>query len=148
MSDLYRNIRNTRLTKDITQEEPAAKTGCKFKSSIAKKESGTSDIPQSKINAFAETLSVPVSDLMSQNLPDGMEPPNVTDDVVTFPVITDSWPDEQRTASPNAEEPGRPKSLAEQEKRLLDLFKRVPEDRRGLVLEMIRDAIGVWDLPR
>lgn len=64
MSDLYQNIRSIRISKGMTQEELAEKMGYKSKSTIAKIESGVNDIPQSKIKAFAEALSVSISDLM------------------------------------------------------------------------------------
>ena len=64
MADLYRNIRNLRIARGMTQEELAEKMGYKSKSTIAKIESGINDIPQSKIKAFADALSVSISDLL------------------------------------------------------------------------------------
>ena len=64
MADLYRNIRNLRIARCMTQEERAEKMGYKSKSTIAKIESGINDIPQSKIKAFADALSVSISDLL------------------------------------------------------------------------------------
>ena len=89
MSDLYRNIRNIRISRGITQEALAEKMGYKSKSTIAKIESGINDIPQSKIKAFADALSVTVGDLMGIDSPDGLSAPTTTDNVVSFPVIGD-----------------------------------------------------------
>lgn len=89
MSDLYRNIRNIRISRGITQEALAEKMGYKSKSTIAKIESGVNDIPQSKIKAFADALSVTVGDLMGIDSPDGLSAPTTTDNVVSFPVIGD-----------------------------------------------------------
>ncbi len=87
MVDIYRNIRNIREARGMTQEQLAAKMGYKSKSTIAKIESGVNDIPQSKIKAFANALSVSISDLMGLDPHDDMPAPITTEDTVTFPVI-------------------------------------------------------------
>lgn len=55
---LYENIKNRRLALGLTQKELADRLGYKSTSTIAKIESGTNDIPQSKIVAFAKALGV------------------------------------------------------------------------------------------
>lgn len=54
----------------------------------------------------------------------------------TTPAHLMGWNDEEENLSP--EEP----ALSEGEKILLDLFRRVPEDKQELVLQMIRVALG------
>lgn len=92
MSELYSNIRKFRLLRGLTQDDLAERMGYKSKSTIAKIESGKNDIPQSKIKAFADALSVTVGDLMGWDEPnksyyDKYPSPNATEDYVTFPVI-------------------------------------------------------------
>ena len=64
MSELYKNIRKFRLLRGLTQNDLAKMMGYRSKSTIAKIESGKNDIPQSKIKAFADVLSVSVGDLL------------------------------------------------------------------------------------
>ena len=64
MSDLYKNIKLKRESLGLTQEELAKKLGYKTRSSINKIESGLSDIPQSKIAAFAKALNTTPAELM------------------------------------------------------------------------------------
>ena len=54
----------------------------------------------------------------------------------TTPAHLMGWNDEEENLSP--EEP----QLSEGEKMMLDLFRRVPEDKQALVLQMIRVALG------
>lgn len=54
MIDLYRNIKQLREDKGLSQDELAKKTGYTSRSSIAKIEKGEVDLPRSKIIAFAE----------------------------------------------------------------------------------------------
>ena len=54
----------------------------------------------------------------------------------TTPADLMGWNEEDKSASPS--EP----NLTEGEKVLLDLFRRVPEDKQQLVLQMIRVALG------
>ena len=61
---LYENIKNRRLELKMTQTELAEKTGYTDKSSIAKIEKGSVDIPISKINEFAKALKTTPGDLM------------------------------------------------------------------------------------
>ena len=54
----------------------------------------------------------------------------------TTPAHLMGWNDEEENFSPENIE------LSEGEKMLLDLFRRVPEDKQQLVLQMIRVALG------
>jgi transcriptional regulator with XRE-family HTH domain len=112
MSTVGENILLIRKRLGWTQEELATKMGYKSKSTINKIELGINDIPQSKIVKFAEVLGTTPAHLMG-------------------------WVDElQENNSP--EEP----KLTEGEKILLDLFRRVPEDKQQMVLSLIRVALG------
>lgn len=64
MMELYENIRNRRIQLGMTQDELAKKMGYKSRSTIAKIESGTNDIPQSKIISFANALNTTAGELM------------------------------------------------------------------------------------
>jgi transcriptional regulator with XRE-family HTH domain len=111
MSTVGENILLMRKRLGWTQEELANKMGYKSKSTINKIELGINDIPQSKIAKFAEVLGTTPAHLMG-------------------------WVDElQENNSPEKFE------LSEGEEMLLDLFRRVPEDKQQLVLQMIRVAL-------
>ena len=58
MLNLYQNIKKYRLERHLTQTELAEKTGYSDKSMIAKIENGKIDLPQSKIEQFAERKDV------------------------------------------------------------------------------------------
>ena len=64
MNDLYKNIKIRREFLKMTQDELAKKLGYKTRSSVNKIELGLSDIPQSKIEAFAKALNTTPGDLM------------------------------------------------------------------------------------
>lgn len=64
MIDLYRNIKQLRENKGLSQDELAKKTGYTSRSSIAKIEKGEVDLPRSKIIAFAEALDTTPGYLM------------------------------------------------------------------------------------
>ncbi len=64
MAEIGRRIRARREELGITQEELATKLGYKNKSSIAKIETGTNDIVQSKVVEFARVLNTSVAYLM------------------------------------------------------------------------------------
>lgn len=64
MIDLYRNIKQLREAKGLSQDELAKKTGYTSQSSIAKIEKGEVDLPRSKIIAFAEALDTTPAFLM------------------------------------------------------------------------------------
>lgn len=67
MLDLYKNIKSLRLSKELSQEQLAAMTGYKDRTSIAKIEAGKVDLSQSKIIEFAKALDVTPSYLMGWN---------------------------------------------------------------------------------
>jgi len=71
MLELYRNIREYRKSKHMSQEELAKRTGYSDRSSIAKIEKGEVDLPQSKIALFASALGVSASELMGDTGIDG-----------------------------------------------------------------------------
>lgn len=62
--ELYHRIKKKREELNISQDELAIKLGYKSRSSINKIEMGKSDIPQSKIKAFADALNTTPSYLM------------------------------------------------------------------------------------
>lgn len=64
MFSLYQNIRQRRIALGMSQEELAEKLGYTSRSTIAKIESGTNDITQSKIVAFAQALNTTPAQLM------------------------------------------------------------------------------------
>lgn len=64
MDVLYERIRSRRIELDMTQDEVARKLGYRSRSTIAKIEAGESDIPQSKIEAFAQVLDTSPAYLM------------------------------------------------------------------------------------
>lgn len=115
MSTVGENILTIRKQLGWTQEELANKMGYKSKSSINKIELGLNDIPQTKIAQFAKVLGVSPARLMG-------------------------WEQDASINSNNL--PNDEKTLTEGEKVMLDLFRRVPEDKQQLVLQMIRAALG------
>lgn len=58
MLKLYKNIKELRLSRKMSQQELADLVGYKDRTSIAKVEAGEVDLSQSKINAFAKALDV------------------------------------------------------------------------------------------
>lgn len=64
MAEIGMRIRSKREELGITQEDLANLLGYKNKSTIAKIENGTNDIPQSKVIEFARALHTTVSFLM------------------------------------------------------------------------------------
>lgn len=64
MPGIGKRIRKKREELGITQEDLAQKLGYKNKSTIAKIETGTNDIVQSKVVKFAEVLNTSVAYLM------------------------------------------------------------------------------------
>ena len=107
MSTVGENILLMRKRLGWTQEELAKRMGYKSKSTINKIELGINDIPQSKIVQFADVLG-------------------------TTPAYLMGWynEDEQNT-SPSASE------LSEGEKMWLELYNRVSDDTRDLLIKMM-----------
>lgn len=64
MLKLYENIRNRRIELGMTQDELAKLSGYADRTSIAKIESGKTDLPQSKILSIANALGVTPGELM------------------------------------------------------------------------------------
>ncbi|MCL2107784.1 MAG: helix-turn-helix transcriptional regulator [Oscillospiraceae bacterium] len=80
MTDLYKRIKDRREELGMTQDELSQAMGYTSRSSIAKIESGSVDIPQSKISAFANVLDTSVAWLMGwEEKPKGEGEP-MTDD--------------------------------------------------------------------
>lgn len=73
MLDLYKNIKSLRLSKELSQEQLAAMTGYKDRTSIAKIEAGKVDLSQSKIIEFAKALGVTPSYLMGWSNSDDVD---------------------------------------------------------------------------
>lgn len=70
MLTLYENIKNLRKDRGWSQEELAKKMGYTDRSAIAKIESGSVDLSESKIMAFAKTFGVKPCVLMGwENTP-------------------------------------------------------------------------------
>lgn len=59
------NIKRLRLALNMSQDELAALCGYTSRSSIAKIETGATDIPQQKIKLFAEALHVKPSEILA-----------------------------------------------------------------------------------
>lgn len=64
MDKLYKNIKERRKALKMTQQELAEKIGYTDRSSVAKIESGTVDLSQSKIIQIAKALETTPGDLM------------------------------------------------------------------------------------
>ena len=77
MSTIYDRIRARRLELGLTVEDLAQQLGYKDKSSISKIENGKADIPQAKVELFANALHTTTAYLMGvggPSLPPGCEP--------------------------------------------------------------------------
>ncbi|MBO4520721.1 MAG: helix-turn-helix transcriptional regulator [Alphaproteobacteria bacterium] len=59
------NIKRLRLALDMSQDDLAALCGYTSRSSIAKIETGSADIPQAKIKLFADALHVKPSEILA-----------------------------------------------------------------------------------
>ena len=107
MSTVGDNILLMRKRLGWTQEELAKRMGYKSKSTINKIELGINDIPQSKIVKFADVLG-------------------------TTPAYLMGWSENesQETQSPDKVE------LTEGERLILDLYDRLPEDKKRILIEM------------
>lgn len=74
MLQLYKNIKSRRQSLGLTQADLASLTGYADKSMIAKIEKGLVDLPQSKIQTFADALHTTASALMGTEV---MLPSNI-----------------------------------------------------------------------
>ena len=84
MDKLYKNIKERRKALKMTQQELAEKIGYLDRSSVAKIESGTVDLSQSKIIQIAKALETTPGDLMGSV---EREPQYYDDEVVQ--IVTD-----------------------------------------------------------
>ena len=113
MSTVGNNILMMRKRLGWTQEELAKRMGYKSKSTINKIELGINDIPQSKIVKFADVLGTTPAHLMGWE-----DAPNL--DLQLF----------AETQSPDKQE------LTEGERLILELYDRLPEDKKKILIEM------------
>lgn len=67
MLTLYKNIKRLREENGWSQDELAKRAGYKNRSAIARIETGTIDLPQSKILVFANIFGVSPADLMGSD---------------------------------------------------------------------------------
>ena len=91
---IYDRIRKLREEKGMSQQDLAERVGFKTASAVNKIELGLRNISQSKVSAFAKALNTTTSYLIDgegekhkSTLSFNLVSPNITDDVVTFPVI-------------------------------------------------------------
>lgn len=70
MDELYKNIKDLRIEKGLSQSELAKLTGYSDRSSIAKIESGLVDLSLTKIKLFAKVLNVSPGELMGKTSAD------------------------------------------------------------------------------
>ena len=122
MSTIGENIQRLRKALEWTQEDLAKKMGYKSKSTINKIELGINDIPQNKIVKFAEVLGTTPANLMGWD-----DPSDVNLQLFASP------PEEIK--------------LNEGEKLLLELFRKIPEDRQAEALELLRVALRMQKKP-
>ena len=69
MIDLYKNIKEERIKKGLSQDELAQKVGYADKTMISRIENGKIDLPQSKIEEFAKVFGVTPGYLMGWDVP-------------------------------------------------------------------------------
>lgn len=87
---IYDRIKKLREEKGMSQQELAEKVGFKTASAVNKIELGLRNISQSRVSAFAKALNTTTSYLIDgETYPKTLNlvSPNVTENVVTFPVI-------------------------------------------------------------
>lgn len=88
MKEQGKRVKNQRESIGISQEQLALKLGYKNKASISRIEAGQNEIPQSKMQAFADALETTIAYLMGwEYLEDSS--PTVAEKYVTFPIIGD-----------------------------------------------------------
>lgn len=130
MSTVGENILRLRKRLGLTQEELAKRMGYKSKSTINKIELGINDIPQSKIVQFSEVLGTTPAHLM------GWEEDNEQNTSPEEPILSEGeklWLELYRRVSDETREV----LIA-----MMDSFDKVPTDKQQFVLEMIRVALG------
>jgi transcriptional regulator with XRE-family HTH domain len=113
VSDLYKRIKERREELGMTQDELAQAMGYTSRSSIAKIESGSIDIPQSKISGFAEVLKTTVAWLMGWDKKNQFE---VSDKQLKFALFGEADADDE---------------LLEEVKRMARIAKQMKEERKN-----------------
>ena len=114
IENMARKIKELRQAKGLTLEQVANVVGV-GKSTVRKWETGMiANMKRDKIAALAKALG-------------------------TTPAYLMGWNEDNKQAEKTS--PEEPK-LSEGEKMLVDLFRRVPEEKQELVLQMIRVALG------
>ena len=109
---LYENIKKFRKREKMSQEELAKRTGYTDRSSIAKIERGAVDLPQSKIQQFADVFGVSASELMG-------------------------WEDNnEKTATP------KDSGMSEAKQQLFDLVENCSEEEASRYLQMMELFLG------
>lgn len=121
MLDLYRNIRELRKQLGLSQQDLADRLGYSDRSSIAKIESGSVDLPQSKIEAFAKVLGVKANDLMGW-----------TDD---------PRPEAAADKTKNASFGSIASNLTDDESEALSLYRRLDPEDQGRVKERMETML-------
>ena len=103
MQKLYINIKSRRIELGLTQDELAKKMGYADKSMIAKIEAGIIDLPQSKIEAFAQALKTSPSWLMGWDEEENEKTTLIQDiydkNRILFDAADDATPEEIRQAA-------------------------------------------------
>ncbi len=86
---IYDRIKYLREKADMSQQELAEKVGFKTASAVNKIELGLRDINQTKIRAFAKALKTTPSYLLGDEENIKLHEPEITENVIEFPVIGD-----------------------------------------------------------
>ncbi len=85
METIYKKIKRLRIEKGLSQGDLADKTGYTSRSSIAKIESGEVDLPQSKIQLFADALNTTPQYLLGL---DEVNTTPISDSLISIPVYS------------------------------------------------------------
>ena len=117
--EIGEKIKMRRMELGWSQRELARKMGYSDNSTLARIEQGKVDVYQNKIVQFSEVLGVSIAYLM-----DWEEEEQKKDDIV-----------QDKEDSPDK------LSLTEGEKMVLDLFRKIPEEKQPEALELLRVAL-------
>ncbi len=120
-------IRDRRKKAKLTQEDIARLLDVD-RVTVSKYESGAIDIPLSRLEKMAEALEVSIVELLDvdDNFP-------VT---LRYEAKKPTGDGEQKRSSPDELQ------LTEGETALIQLFRKVPQDKQRIVIEMIRAALS------
>lgn len=124
MQTIGERIKARREQLQLSQDELAKKLGYKSRSSINKIEMDSRNLTQSKIKAIADALDTTPSYIMGWDTKD--------ESVISSDLIDEKG---MNMNSPQKQ------ALSEGEKMLLELFRKVPEDKQKMVIEMVRAAL-------